>query len=74
MHAPTDLGKILAADPGAVVEEIAKTHGAMPRAVVEALPPAMRRFAPGDAFVAAMDDIATWGDVTFCGDATRDLF
>jgi len=65
MHAPAELGKILAADPGAVIEDVAKIHGAMPRTVVEALPPAMRRFAPGDAFVAAMSDIATWGDVTF---------
>src|SRR5215470_13146864 len=65
MHAPTDLTRILAADPGAVIEEVAKAHGAMPRAVVEALPESMRRFAPGDAFVAAMADIATWGDVTF---------
>ena len=35
-----------------------------PRAVVEALPVEMRRFAPASAFVEAMKDIATWGDVT----------
>src|SRR5690606_19937291 len=38
--------------------------GLTPRAIVEALPDAMRAFAPGSAFVAAMDDLSTWGDVT----------
>jgi putative heme utilization carrier protein HutX len=33
------------------------------RAVVEALPEAMRRFAPGDKFIDAMNDVAEWGDV-----------
>jgi putative heme utilization carrier protein HutX len=32
--------------------------------VVEALPDDMRRFAPGDAFVAAMQEIGAWGEVT----------
>jgi hypothetical protein len=32
--------------------------------VVDALPAEMRRFAPADAFIAAMQDVATWGDVT----------
>jgi hypothetical protein len=30
--------------------------------VVEALPAAMRRFAPASTFIDAMKDIATWGD------------
>ncbi len=34
------------------------------REVIEALPDEMRRFAPGSAFVAAMQDIASWGEVT----------
>jgi heme iron utilization protein len=64
VQAASDLGAVLAADPGAVIEDVAKAHGATPRAVVEALPAAMRRFAPGDGFVSAMHDIASWGDVT----------
>jgi putative heme utilization carrier protein HutX len=60
----SDLARALAADPGAVIEDAAKAHGATPRQVVEALPVAMRRFAPAAAFVDAMTDIAGWGDVT----------
>jgi len=52
--AKTDLAGILAADPGAVVETVAKEHGVTARAVVEALPAAMRRFAPATAFADAM--------------------
>lgn len=64
MNAHPDLMKVLAADPGAIVEEVAKTHQVTPRAVVEAIPAEMRRFAPGSAFIDAMTDIASWGDVT----------
>jgi putative heme utilization carrier protein HutX len=60
----TDLRSIMAAEPGAVIETVAKDHGATPRAVVEALPPDMRRLAPATAFIEAMNDIATWGEVT----------
>jgi heme iron utilization protein len=59
-----DLASVLAADPGAVIETVAKEHEVAPRAVVEALPAAMRRFAPAPAFIDAMKDIATWGEVT----------
>jgi putative heme utilization carrier protein HutX len=62
--AKPDLASALAADPGAIVETIAKDYGVTPRAVVEALPVEMRRFAPASAFVEAMQDIATWGEVT----------
>ena len=62
--AKPDLAAILAADPGAVVETVAKEHGVTTREVVEALPAAMRRFAPASAFIDAMKDIATWGEVT----------
>ena len=64
MSARHDLVTLLAADPGAIVEQVAKEHKATTRDVVEALPDAMRRFAPGSAFVEAMKDIGTWGDVT----------
>jgi putative heme utilization carrier protein HutX len=60
-----DLASILAANPGAVVETVAKEHGVTTREVLEALPAQMRRFATGDnIFVEAMKDMATWGDVT----------
>ena len=54
----------LAAEPGAIVETVAKETGATLREVVEALPNEMRRFAPAAAFVPVMDDVAKWGNVT----------
>lgn len=60
-----DLTRALVENPGAVIEEFAKTHGVTPRAVIEALPPQMRTIADGSAFVEAMVDIGSWGDVTF---------
>ena len=59
-----DLASALAADPGAVIETVAREHDVTAREVVEALPAAMRRFAPASAFIDAMKDIATWGEVT----------
>jgi putative heme utilization carrier protein HutX len=59
-----DLASTMAADPGALFEIVAKEHGVTTRAVVEALPVEMRRFAPGSAFAEAMADIAAWGEVT----------
>ena len=41
-----DLASALAADPGAVIETVAREHDVTAREVVEALPAAMRRFAP----------------------------
>jgi heme iron utilization protein len=65
MHAPVaDLARVLAENPGAVIEDVAREHRALPRQVVEALPSTMRRFAPGASFVAAMTDITRWGAVT----------
>src|SRR5688572_17144186 len=62
--AKPDLASVLAANPGAVVETVAKEHGVTTREVVEALPREMRRFASGsNLFIDAMKDIATWGDV-----------
>ena len=60
----SDLAGALAADPGAVIETVAKDYGVTPRAVVEALPESMRHFAPAAAFIDAMKDIASWGEVT----------
>ena len=62
--AKPELVRYLSDNPGAVIEEAAKLHAVTPRDVVEALPAEMRRFAPPDAFIAAMHDVATWGDVT----------
>jgi heme iron utilization protein len=64
MSARQDLVRLLAENPGAIVEEVAKAQNATAREVVEALPEQMRKFAPGTAFIDAMQDIATWGDVT----------
>jgi len=58
------LAAIMAADPGRLFETVAKEQGVTTRAVVEALPETMRRIAPGAAFIDAMADIATWGEVT----------
>jgi putative heme utilization carrier protein HutX len=59
-----DLKSLFAADPGLLFEAVAKEHGVTCRDAVEALPDTMRRIAPGSAFVEAMGDIATWGEVT----------
>ena len=59
-----DLGVRMAAEPGAVIEDVARELTATQREVVEALPETMRRFAPGETFVDAMMDISKWGDVT----------
>ena len=64
MSARQDLVRLLAEDPGAIVEDVAKAQNATARDVVEALPAQMRKFAPGSAFIDAMRDIAAWGDVT----------
>lgn len=54
----------MTAEPGAIVESVAKDYGVTLREVVEALPAATRRFAPGSAFVEAMTEVASWGAVT----------
>ena len=59
-----DLRKKLAENPGVVFEDAAREHNVPARSIVAALPDEMRRFAPGSAFVDAMDDISGWGDVT----------
>jgi hypothetical protein len=62
--AMTELARVMADNPGGVIETVAKEHDVTPRAVVEALPDSMRRFAPAETFVEAMTDVAKWGDVT----------
>ena len=54
----------LAENPGVVFEDFAREHGVSLQAIVEALPENLRRFAPGTAFIEAMNDISTWGDIT----------
>ncbi|MBY0380528.1 MAG: heme utilization cystosolic carrier protein HutX [Xanthobacteraceae bacterium] len=60
-----DLRKDMAENPGVVIEDAARERGVTPRAIVEALPDAMRHFVSGDRFEAVMQDIAAWGEVTF---------
>ncbi|HEX8029529.1 MAG TPA: heme utilization cystosolic carrier protein HutX [Vicinamibacterales bacterium] len=50
-------------NPGAVIEDVARERKVTPRAVLEALPESMVRIG-GSEFVAAMQDVAEWGEVT----------
>ena len=59
-----DLRAHMAQNPGAVIEDVARERKIAPRAVIEALPAEMVRIGRGDAFVAAMQDVAQWGEVT----------
>lgn len=59
-----NLESVLAENPGAIVEEVAKEHRVTTRDVVKALPKAMRKFVAGSAFIDVMKDVGTWGDVT----------
>ncbi len=59
-----ELKKHMAENPGAVIEDVAREKNVTARAVIEALPEEMRSFAPGSAFVPAMQDIAKWDEVT----------
>ncbi len=59
-----DLKTYMAANSGAVIEDVARERGITPRAVLEALPAEMVRFGSGEAFAEVMQDIAAWGDVT----------
>lgn len=60
-----ELARVLAADPGALFETVAREHKVTLREVVVALPAEHRRVTRENRFVDAMSDIATWGDVTF---------
>ena len=61
--AKPDLASILAKDPGAMFETVAKDNGVTVRKVIEAMPAEMCRIAP-TGFIEAMKDVATWGEVT----------
>jgi heme iron utilization protein len=54
----------LAADPGAIIEKVAKEFGATLREAVQALPASARRFASAETFIPVMNDVAGWGEVT----------
>ena len=60
-----DLATYMRENTGAVIEDVARERHVTPRAVLEALPAEMVTITGGaDAFVTAMQDIATWGEVT----------
>ena len=59
-----NLESVLAENPGAIVEEVAREHRVTTRDVVRALPKAMRKFVTGSAFIDVMKDVGSWGDVT----------
>ena len=59
------LAEALAAQPMAALEDIARSAGVTPLDVLKALPPGEVTLLPGHHMVAALDDIATWGEVTF---------
>jgi heme iron utilization protein len=58
-----DLKAYMTENPGAVIEDVARDRKVTPRAVLEAMPETMVRFGGGE-FVAAMQDVALWGEVT----------
>lgn len=58
------LDERLAADPGAMLESVAKEYDVTLRRAAEALPAALRCFAPAKFFVEAMTEVARWGEVT----------
>lgn len=59
-----DLAQHLAQHPDALVEQVAKDYGVDCRTVVHALPGKMRKLAGGEHFVAVMQDVGSWGEVT----------
>src|SRR3954452_10027489 len=59
-----DLKAYMADNPGAVIEDVARNRKVTPRAVLEAMPEMLVRFGAGSEFVAAMQDVAQWGEVT----------
>ncbi|MCO5091354.1 heme utilization cystosolic carrier protein HutX [Bosea sp. (in: a-proteobacteria)] len=55
----------LALKPDGILETLAAEHGVPLRTVVECLPADGRKRIDGAHFVAVLEDIAGWGDVTF---------
>ena len=54
----------MAANPGAVIEDVARERKVTPLAVLEAMPDEMVRIGAGGEFGAVMNDVAQWGEVT----------
>ena len=54
----------MAANPGAVIEDVARERKVTPLAVLEAMPDEMVRIGAGGEFGAVMNDVARWGEVT----------
>jgi putative heme utilization carrier protein HutX len=70
-----DLKTYMRDNVGAVIEDVARAHHVTPRAVIEALPAEMVSIGvSADAFVTAMQDIATWGEVTLIGHTKDGIF
>lgn len=65
IDAPRPLTEALAENPTAALEDIARAAGVTPLAVLEALPEGEVTHLPGHHMVAALDDIAHWGEITF---------
>lgn len=66
MTAPADAADLkshLAANPGAVIEDVARDFRVTPRTVLEAMPDGMVAFGDGGSFAEMMNDIAGWGDL-----------
>ncbi len=59
------LAAALAANPTAALEDIARAAGTTPLDVLRALPHGEATILPGRHMVAALDDIAGWGEITF---------
>lgn len=59
------LAEALAANPTSALEDIARAAGVTPLDVLLALPEGEVTALPGAHMVAALDDIAGWGEVTF---------
>ena len=54
----------MAANPGVVIEDVARERKVTPLAVLEAMPDEMVRIGAGGEFGAVMNDVAQWGEVT----------
>ncbi len=60
-----EVEKALAADPGAVLDYIARDTNVTPADVISCLPPEQACTIPGDKFVEVMTEITQWGEITF---------
>ncbi len=61
----TTLTLALADNPTAALEDIARAAGCTPLEVLEALPEGEVTHLPGDVLAQTLDDISTWGEITF---------